>query len=98
MKIIMTCKEGWSFLSWQRVYFHDSTGKNITRRIVERLNREYPFGDDPHCESLVQLSSNGTEDCAFFISGESLCMEDISDAIEREYKYKIEIELVDGIY
>lgn len=91
MTITLTCPEGWTYISWQRVLVDFSNRpNNLQQQLFNVYNLAEAFnqcpGDDDMAKVFVGVAldnDNKLVECLFVLSGESYGMEDFAEDVAR---------------
>lgn len=91
MKLRLICKEGFSYVSWQRVYvyqmIHEAVKINRSWKITTRLNK----GSESEEGTLVRGLDHDNTECLFVLSGESFTIEDFAEAVASQLKAEVTV-------
>lgn len=82
-QLTLTCPEGFSYHSFQRVVCTDEAGNNVSRLVYELLAGEFGQADPvTEPDGRIDLAYCQTPPCLFVLSGESYTVADFADAAD----------------
>lgn len=86
-KLTLKCLEGWTYVSWQRVFcYDDENGRDVSYDIAEKYPG-YASG-----QIVKGMRDSEGRRCIFALSGESFTMEDFAEYVSSLMECEVEIE------
>jgi hypothetical protein len=82
MQLRIVCREGWTYASWQRVFFYTEDGTiNVSEAVGRLLHATFKEQDNADALAGVVICGAGKEQCVFVLSGESFGIKDFADTL-----------------